>query len=81
MKRLLFLLLFIPVVAFTQDKKQCAGITVKGKQCNNYVKAPATHCHFHNPNTPRCGHKKKDGTPCKMIVKKAGLTRHIHAGK
>lgn len=72
MKQTIFLAAFILFnsLAFSQDKKQCAGITKGGTQCQH--KTDTTYCIQHNPNTIRCADTTKAGKQCSRPVKKTG---------
>jgi hypothetical protein len=71
-----FALIISSFTCFSQDKKQCAGITKAGTQCKH--KTATTYCKVHDPASPKCGAKTKDGQPCKMAVKEPGTKCHNH---
>lgn len=75
-KVITIVILLTSTATFAQDKKQCAGITKAGTQCKH--KTATTYCKVHDPASPRCGAKTKDGQPCKMAVKESGTKCHNH---
>lgn len=80
MKKLTVLLLLSvsTLLAMSQDKHQCAGITKKGAQCKN--KTAAKYCRIHDTATPKCGAPTTKGTPCQLSVKNAGEKCWRHKG-
>lgn len=79
---LMSLLSLATFAAFSQDKQpvQCKGTTVKNVRCANMVK-DGEYCHYHNPETSRCGVKTSKGAPCKNIVKSKDAVCNKHIGK
>lgn len=76
------LFLLLPVFATAQDGR-CKKIKADNTQCKqhgNFVSKKTGYCHVHDPATPRCGVKKKDGKPCQMVVKRAGIACRFHSG-
>lgn len=57
-------------LAFSQDKKQCAGITKAGTQCKH--KVSGMYCVQHDSNAIHCSDTTKAGKQCSRPVKKEG---------
>lgn len=80
MKQLIIIaaVLLASYCSIAQDKQQCTGITKKGERCKITKVDNTGKCRIHSANSIRCGLPKKDGSPCKNIVKAGQAGCHLH---